>query len=215
MKIAFLLFDDLTALDVIGPYEVLARLPGAEARFLSPDGKPVTTDDGLLGLTPGGSIDDAPDLDVLVVPGGWGTRALALADEHAALRAWVRHIAQDAQVVASVCTGSFVLGAAGLLEGKRATTHWNWVDDLRKWGATPVRERVVDEGSIVTAAGVSSGIDMALTLAARLTAPMVAQAIQLGIEYDPAPPYDAGAPDRAPAEVRSLLEARYRGVEVG
>ncbi|MEO0321906.1 MAG: DJ-1/PfpI family protein [Myxococcota bacterium] len=215
MKIAFLLFDDLTALDVIGPYEVLARLPGAEARFLSPDGKPVKTDDGLLGLTPAGSIRDAPELDVLVVPGGWGTRALALSDEHAALRQWVRHIAEGAQVVASVCTGSFVLGAAGLLEGKRATTHWNWLEGLRKWGAEPVKERVVDEGSVVTAAGVSAGIDMALTLAARLTAPMVAQAIQLGIEYDPAPPFDAGSPDKAPPEVRSLLEARYQGVEVG
>ena len=215
MKIAFLLFDDLTALDVVGPYEVLARLPGAEARFLSPRGEPVKTDDGLLGLVPAGSIDDAPELDVLVVPGGRGTRALSLSEEHAPVRAWVRHIAERAQVVASVCTGSFVLGAAGLLEGKRATTHWNWLEDLRKWGATPVKERVVDEGSIVTAAGVSAGIDMALALAARLTAPKVAQAIQLGIEYDPVPPFDAGSPDKAPAEVRALLEARYQGVDVG
>ncbi|MEM1416334.1 MAG: DJ-1/PfpI family protein [Myxococcota bacterium] len=215
MDIGFLLFDGITALDVIGPYEVLARLPGAKARFVSVGGAPVKTDDGLLSLGGTAAVEDTAHLDVLVVPGGYGTRALATKEAHAELRAWVKGIAANARVMASVCTGSFVLGAAGLLEGRRATSHWRWVDDLRNWGATPTRERVVDEGDLITAAGVASGIDMALTLAARLTAPKVAQAIQLGIEYDPQPPFDAGSPAKAPAEVRAMLEKRYAGVEVG
>jgi len=202
MKIAILIFPRLTALDAIGPYEVLSRLPGAELTFVAPEAGELRTDTGRLGITADASIDDLPDPDVLVVPGGVGNRAL-LNDER--VLDWIRAANESTEWTTSVCTGSLVLGAAGLLEGKRATGHWAYREPLRDYGAEPVAERVVEDGKFITAAGVSAGIDMALTLAARLQGDDVAKAIQLGIEYDPDPPFDAGSPEKAGEELVNLV----------
>jgi transcriptional regulator GlxA family with amidase domain len=204
MKIAIPIFEQVTALDAIGPYEVLSRLPGAELKFLSFETGPVRTDNGMLALHADGLLEDMPDPDILVVPGGFGTRRL-MTDER--LLAWVRKAHETTQWTTSVCTGSLVLGAAGLLDGLEATTHWAAMDTLASTGARPAAKRFVEQGKIVTAAGVSSGIDMALFLAGRVAGDVVAQAIQLGIEYDPQPPYDAGSPEKAPAEVVELIRS--------
>jgi putative intracellular protease/amidase len=202
MKIAIPIFDQITALDAIGPYEVLSRLPGAELKFLSFEPGPVRTDNRMLALHADGVFEDMPDPDILVVPGGFGTRKL-MQDER--LLAWVRTAHETTQWTTSVCTGSLVLGAAGLLDGLEATTHWAAMDTLASTGAKPTSKRVVRQGKIVTAAGVSSGIDMALYLAGQIAGDTVAQAIQLGIEYDPQPPYDAGSPEKAPPEVVDFI----------
>jgi putative intracellular protease/amidase len=202
MKIAVPIFDQVTALDAIGPYEVLSRLPGADLQFLSFEPGPVRTDNRMLALHADGVFEDMPDPDVLVIPGGFGTRRL-MKDER--LIAWVRKAHETTQWTTSVCTGSLVLGAAGLLDGLEATTHWAAMDTLASTGAKPTGRRVVAQGKIVTAAGVSSGIDMALWLAGQSAGDTVAQAIQLGIEYDPQPPYDAGSPEKAPPEVVELI----------
>ncbi len=202
MRIAILIFQKLTALDAIGPYEVLSRLPGAELTFVAPDPGELRTDTGSLGITADASIDDLTDPDVLLIPGGEGNRPL-LTDER--VLDWVRTAHETTQWTTSVCTGSLVLGAADVLEGKRATSHWAFREALREYGAEPVAERVVEDGKIMTAAGVSAGIDMALTLAARLTHEEVAKAIQLGIEYDPAPPFDAGSPEKAGDDLVNLV----------
>jgi putative intracellular protease/amidase len=204
MKIAVPIFDQVTALDAIGPYEVLSRLPGADLQFLSFEPGPVRTDNRMLALHADGVFEDMPDPDVLVIPGGFGTRRL-MKDER--LIAWVRKAHETTQWTTSVCTGSLVLGAAGLLDGLEATTHWAAMDTLASTGAKPTGRRVVAQGKIVTAAGVSSGIDMALWLAGQIAGDTVAQAIQLGIEYDPQPPYDAGSPEKAPPEVVELIRS--------
>jgi putative intracellular protease/amidase len=204
MKIAIPIFDQVTALDAVGPYEVLSRLPGAEVKFVSFEPGAVRTDNGMLALHADGALEDTPDPDVLVVPGGFGTRPL-MKDER--MLAWIRGAHETTQWTTSVCTGSLLLGAAGLLDGLEATTHWAAMDILSRLGATAVPRRVVEQGKIVTAAGVSSGIDMALLLAGRIAGDMVAQAIQLAIEYDPQPPYNAGSPAKAPAEVVDLIRA--------
>lgn len=204
MRIAIPIFDQVTALDAIGPYEVLSRLPGAELKFVSFEPGPVRTDNRMLALHADGALDDMPDPDVLVVPGGFGTRPL-MKDER--MLAWVRRAHETTQWTTSVCTGSLVLGAAGLLDGLEATTHWAAMDILAGLGAKPTGRRVVEQGKIVTAAGVSSGIDMALVLAGRIAGDTVAQAIQLAIEYDPQPPYDAGSPEKAPKEVVDFIRA--------
>jgi putative intracellular protease/amidase len=204
MKIAVPIFDQVTALDAIGPYEVLSRLPGAELKFVSFEPGPVRTDDRMLALHADAALEDMPDPDVLVVPGGFGTRAL-MKDER--MLAWVRRAHETTRWTTSVCTGSLVLGAAGLLDGLEATTHWAAMDILAGLGAKPAGRRVVEQGKIVTAAGVSAGIDMALLLAGRIAGDTVAQAIQLGIEYDPQPPYDAGSPEKAPSEVVDFIRA--------
>jgi putative intracellular protease/amidase len=198
MRIAIALFDRLTALDAVGPYEVLSRLPGADVQFVAAAPGEYRTDTRMLGLTADRSYDDVPEPDVLVFPGGYGTRAL-MSDEPTL--DWVRHAHRSTQFTTSVCTGSLVLAAAGVLDGLEATTHWNAMDLLGRLGPRPVKRRVVEQGKVVTAAGVSAGIDMALVLAARIAGPGVAQAIQLGIEYDPQPPFDAGSPDKAPPEL--------------
>jgi len=210
VKIVFFLFDGLTALDAVGPYEVLARLPGAEVVFAAPARGPVTTDDGRLALVAGASIDEVAAADVLVVPGGFGTRAL---EDDARVLAWLRAIDATTRVTASVCTGALLLAAAGLLRGRHANTHWAVRDRLAEHGAVPVAERVVRDGKYATAAGVSAGIDLALALAVELAGRPVAEAIQLGIEYAPEPPLDAGDPERAPAAIRDLVLARVRGRE--
>jgi putative intracellular protease/amidase len=204
MKIAVPIFDQVTALDAIGPYEVLSRLPGAELKFVSFEPGPVRTDNRMLALHADAALEDMPDPDVLVVPGGFGTRAL-MKDER--MLAWVRRAHETTRWTTSVCTGSLVLGAAGLLDGLEATTHWAAMDILAGLGAKPAGRRVVEQGKIVTAAGVSAGIDMALLLAGRIAGDTVAQAIQLGIEYDPQPPYDAGSPEKAPSEVVDFIRA--------
>ncbi|HVS41036.1 MAG TPA: DJ-1/PfpI family protein [Candidatus Dormibacteraeota bacterium] len=209
MEIAILVYPGFTALDAVGPYEVLCRLPGSTTAFVASAPGPVTTDTGVLTLVAERGLDEMRSPDVVVVPGGPGEVAVRAGG--AALD-WLREVHPTTTWTASVCTGSLILGAAGLLRGRRATTHWLAIDQLRALGAEPVDERVVveDEHRLVTAAGVSAGIDMALTLAARIAGDQVAQAIQLGIEYDPQPPFDSGSPHRAPADVVALLRARSR-----
>jgi putative intracellular protease/amidase len=207
MNIAIVLYDKFTALDAIGPYEVLSRLPGASVTFLAPEAGPVRTDNGMLTLIAERSLGEVTEPDIVLVPGGPGEVA---ARAGGATLDWLRQADSTSTWTTSVCTGSLILAAAGLLDGKRATSHWLAIDELRRLGAEPVDERVVFDGKLVTAAGVSAGIDMALALAARIAGDTVAQAIQLGIEYDPQPPFDAGSPSKAPAEVVELLRNRSR-----
>ena len=207
MNIAILLYDKFTALDAIGPYEVLSRLPGASVAFIAPEPGPVRTDNGMLTLHAERSLDDMREPDVVLVPGGPGEVA---ARAGGAALDWLRGADRTSTWTTSVCTGSLILAAAGLLDGRRATTHWLAFDELARLGAEPVDERVVFDGKLVTAAGVSAGIDMALALAARIAGDTVAQAIQLGIEYDPQPPFDAGSRHKAPAEIVELLRSRSR-----
>src|SRR3954447_24908289 len=205
MQIAFLLFDDITPLDAIGPYEVLAGLPGAKPVFVGSRAGEYRTGNRALGLTADAALSEVMHPDVLVVPGGFGTRRL-LKDEQ--ILSWVRTVHESTTWTTSVCTGSLVLGAAGLLDGLEATTHWSEMETLASFGARPTDRRVVKQGKIITAAGVSSGIDMALVLAARIAGDVVAQAIQLGIEYDPQPPFDSGSVAKAPPEVLELMRGR-------
>jgi putative intracellular protease/amidase len=207
MQIAIPLFDRFTALDAVGPYEVLSRLPGARVDFVAAAPGAYRTETRMLSLNVERSYADVPRPDILVFPGGVGTRAL-MRDE--TTLDWVRRVHEESRYTTSVCTGSLVLGAAGLLKGLDATTHWISRPILAELGARPVEERVVEQGKIITAAGVSSGIDMALTLADRLAGPEVAQAIQLGIEYDPQPPFDAGSPEKAPANIVEIVRAVER-----
>ena len=202
MEIAIPLFDRFTAQDAVGPYQVLSAIPGANVRFTGPEPGPVRTDNRMLTVLVEERWEDLPNPDVFVVPGGIGTRAL-LRDER--VLDWVRGAHERSAYSASVCTGSLVLAAAGVLDGVGATTNWMEFDLLEELGARPVRERVVESGKVFTGAGVTAGLDMALTLAARLTTPEVAQAIQLGLEYDPEPPFDAGSPEKAPAEIVELV----------
>jgi transcriptional regulator GlxA family with amidase domain len=207
MNIAILLYDKFTALDAIGPYEVLSRLPGARVAFVAAEPGPVRTDNGMLTLLAERSLEDTREPDMVLVPGGPGevaARAGGVALD------WLREADRTSTWTTSVCTGSLILAAAGLLDGRRATTHWLAFDELRRLGAEPVDERVVFDGKLVTGAGVSAGIDMALTLVARIAGDVVAQAIQLGIEYDPQPPFDAGSPHKAPVEIVELLRSRSR-----
>ena len=207
MNIAIVLYDRFTALDAIGPYEVLSRLPGASVAFAAVEPGPVRTDSGMLTLLAERSLEQVREPDIVLVPGGPGEVA---ARASGAVLDWLKVADRASTWTTSVCTGSLILAAAGLLDGRRATSHWLALEELRRLGAEPVRERVVFDGKLVTAAGVSAGIDMALTLAARIAGDAVAQAIQLGIEYDPQPPFDAGSPTKAPVEIVELLRARSR-----
>jgi putative intracellular protease/amidase len=203
MRVAIPLFDRFTALDAVGPYEVLSRLPGATVAFVAERPGTIRTDTRALAVTVDTALTDLPDPDVVVVPGGPGTRAML---EPGALHAWVRAAHATTQWTTSVCTGSLILGAAGVLDGLEATTHWNAMDELASLGVSPVNDRrVVVQGKVVTAAGVSSGIDMALWLAAQIAGDDVAKAIQLGIEYDPQPPFDSGSVAKADPEVVAFL----------
>jgi len=204
MRIAILIFEKLTALDAIGPYEVLRSVPGWEVRFVGPRKGPVRTDSGALGLSADYSLDEVEEADVVLVPGGEGNRPL-LEDE--AVLSWLRRVDETSKWTTSVCTGSLVLGAAGLLEGRKATCHWAFLEQLRGYGADPVGGRFVEDGKLLTAAGVSAGIDMALHLVGLEAGPEVAQAVQLGIEYDPQPPFDAGSPGKAPEQIVELVKA--------
>jgi cyclohexyl-isocyanide hydratase len=205
LNIGFVIFPQLTQLDFTGPLQVLSRLPGAAMHIIAKSEAPVPSDCGL-SLVPTSTFAACPDLDVICVPGGFGV-VEAIGDQETV--ELVRRQAAGARYVTSVCTGAFVLGAAGLLEGRRATTHWAYTDLLPMVGAVHEKARIVKDGNIITAGGVTSGIDFALSIAADIAGTAVAQSIQLSIEYDPAPPFDAGHPDRAPEAAKSRLTARY------
>ncbi|GFE20896.1 DJ-1/PfpI family protein [Streptomyces nigrescens] len=212
MQLAILLYDRFTTLDAIGPYDTLSRLPGAEAVFVGERTGPYRSDLGSLGLVADATLAEVTAPDILVVPGGPGQLA-HMTD--GPLQEWIRAVDAHTTWTTSVCTGSLILGAAGLLKGRRATSHWLALDQLPGLGAEPTGERVVFDGKYVTAAGVSAGIDMGLTLAGRIAGDTAAQTIQLGVEYDPRPPYDAGSPDKAPAEVVAALRGLSRFVLTG
>jgi len=196
------LYDRFTALDAVGPYEVLSRLPGAEIVFVAEEAGPVRTDTRALTLVAERALADIDACDVVVVPGGPGTREML---QPQPLHDWLRAIDATTQWTTSVCTGALLLGAAGLLDGLEATTHWSAFDTLATLGARPTERRIVPQGKVVTAAGVSAGIDMALWLAAQIAGDEVAKAIQLGIEYDPQPPFDSGSVAKASPETKELV----------
>jgi cyclohexyl-isocyanide hydratase len=203
LRSGMLLFPNLTQLDLTGPYEVLTRLPGAETRLVSKNLDPVRSEQGL-AILPDTTFADCPPLDLVLVPGGPGINPLL---EDSEVLAFLRCAAAKARYVVGVCTGSLVLGAAGLLRGRRAGTHWMSRELLTAFGATPVAERVVVDGNIFTGGGVTAGIDVALAVAAEIGGRPAAEAIQLGIEYDPAPPFAAGSPETAdPAVVAQVRE---------
>jgi putative intracellular protease/amidase len=202
MQVAFLLYDRFTILDVTGPYEVLTRLPDAETVFVAEETGPICSEPGALSLSAERTIDDISAPEILVVPGGRGNRKLL---DNERLLDWLRRVHEQSEWTTSVCTGSLLLAAAGLLDGLPATTHWLERDRLAELGALPVPDRVVEQGKIITAAGVSSGIDMALRLVQLMHGDRAAQAIQLSIEYDPEPPVDAGSPEKAPKPVVELV----------
>jgi transcriptional regulator GlxA family with amidase domain len=208
VKVATLVFDDLTALDLIGPLEVLGNVPGTEFVHVTPHDTIAAERTGL-GFTTPTRLEDVHEADILLVPGGNGTRALTT---HEPTLEWVREIDKTTTWTTSVCTGALILAAAGLLDDRPATTHWLAYDELEALGAKPTSERVVFSDKYVTGAGVSAGIDMALQLVQRMYGDELAQAIQLGIEYDPQPPFDSGSPSKAAPEivdaVRSALAAK-------
>ena len=207
MQIAILLFDRLTALDAVGPYEVLSRLPDATVTFVAERPGLKRTDTGQLALSADAALEEVAHPDIVLVPGGRGQAELM---EDGAVHEWLRAAHESSTWTASVCTGALILAAAGLLAGRRATTYWPAMDELARLGAEPVQERFVIDGKLVTAAGVSAGIDMALALAARVAGERVAQSIQLGIEYEPKPPFRAGSPTTAPPDLVQTLRARAR-----
>jgi len=204
-NIGFVLFPELTQLDFTGPLQVLARLPQSATHIVAKSCAPVPSDCGL-SLVPTCTFANCPPLNMICVPGGSGVVG-AIRDQETI--DFVRRQGETAKYVTSVCTGAFVLGAAGLLKARRATTHWAYTDLLSLVGATHEKGRIVRDGNVITAGGVTSGIDFGLSIAAELAGNVTAQALQLGIEYDPAPPFDAGHPDRAPKAVRASLTGRY------
>jgi transcriptional regulator GlxA family with amidase domain len=202
MEIAILIYDELAGLDAIGPYEVMRNVPGWDVRFVAKEKGEVRDENGALGLIADYGLDEVTAPDLVLVPGGKGSRAL-MHDE--GLLQWLRNVDRTTRWTTSVCTGSLLLGAAGLLEGRKATSNWLLLDALRQFGADPVGGRWVEDGKVLTAAGVTAGIDMALHLVAKEVGPEMAQAVQLGIEYDPDPPFDSGSPEKAPAEIVELV----------
>ena len=204
-RIAIAMYPEMTLLDAIGPYQVLTWLPDAEVVLVGAEHGPVVDDKGLVRIDIDHTFEEVRSPDVIVVPGGFVTRTMAVAGNP--LVEWVRAVHPTTTWTTSVCTGALILGAAGVLDGLDATTHWIAYDELAGFGAHPTEERVVVRGKVITGAGVSAGIDMALRLVIELAGIEVAQAIQLGIEYDPQPPVDAGSPSKAPAAIRELVEA--------
>jgi len=207
MDIAILVYDRFEALDAVGPFDVLRNLPGAKVTFVAKEVGPVKNSSGALTVLAEKAMRDVTSADILVVPGGFGQEQ-AMVDEETL--AWVRAIDATSTWTTSVCTGSLILAAAGLLDGKKATCHWAALERLRQFNVEPTLERVVFQGKVVTAAGVSSGIDMALRLAQEIAGDDVAMAIQLGIEYDPQPPFDVGSPAKAPAHIVDMLRGLTR-----
>lgn len=211
MKIVFLFYDGMTALDAIGPHEILSRLPNAEVYRVANHPGLIRTDTSLL-INAEHSFSDIASADILFLPGAGNATTLREIPE---VLAWIRKIHSTTQWTTSVCTGSLILGAAGLLSGVKATTHWAALDRLEKWGAIPTNSRVVEDKKIITAAGVSAGIDMALFLVGKIAGDNFAKTLQLGLEYDPEPPFDTGSPQKAPPEIVNVLRARLlEGFEI-
>jgi cyclohexyl-isocyanide hydratase len=206
--VVFALYPRVTQLDFTGPYEVFARLPGAKCILASASGGDLEADGGI-AFTGVRRLAEVEGCALLCVPGGFGTIE-AMEDQE--LLAQIRRLAASARYVTSVCTGSLVLGAAGLLKGKRATSHWAWRHALSAFGATPDPARVARDGNVITGGGVTAGIDMALTVMAEIAGDDYAQSVQLGIEYAPAPPFNSGRPELAPAHILAITERRYDGV---
>ncbi len=206
MEIAILLYDNFTALDCIGPYEVLSRIPQADVKFISADGGTVRSDTRALAIVTEQTLADVHSPDIVLVPGGPGDEGAA-ADPR--VTSWLARVHETTRWTTSVCTGSLILAAAGLLDGLEATTHWASLERLKEAGAKPVSRRYVEQGKIITAAGVSAGIDMALELLAREAGEDYARGVQLAIEYDPQPPFDSGSPEKAPAHVLELMKAFF------
>jgi transcriptional regulator GlxA family with amidase domain len=212
MQVAIGLYPGFTALDALGPYQVFVYAPDTDVVFVAPEPGRITDDRGRLHVDVEHAFSDVPSPDVVLVPGGLGYRAAAAPD--GPYVRWVRQAHEQSRYTASVCTGALILGAAGLLDGLSATTHWCYTDELAAHGATMTERRVVFEDRIVTGAGVSAGIDLAFALLGRLEGDLTAQAVQLSIEYDPQPPYDTGSPSKAGPELRDLvrgvIDARRR-----
>jgi cyclohexyl-isocyanide hydratase len=205
-NVGFVIFPDLTQLDFTGPQQVLARLPGSAMHIVAKSAAAVPSDSGL-GLVPTHTFETCPQLDLICIPGGNAGVVQAMGDRETI--AFVRRQASNAKYVTSVCTGAFILGVAGLLEGRRATTHWAFTELLPLVGATHEKARVVVDGNVITAGGVTSGIDFGLRVVAEIAGDAVAQAIQLGLEYDPDPPFDSGQPERATPAVNKMVFPRY------
>jgi putative intracellular protease/amidase len=211
VDIAILIYPRFTALDAVGPYEVLSRLPDARVTFVAEHAIPQRTDTGQLALLADAALEELPHPDIILVPGGPGQTALM---KDGPIHQWLRTAHETTTWTTSVCTGSLVLAAAGLLAGRRATSNWQAIERLRALGAEAIeQERVVFDGKLATSAGVTAGIDMALELAVRIAGPELAQAIQLGLEYDPKPPFDAGSPHKAPSEIVEAVRAYSRFAE--
>lgn len=209
MHIVILLYPNMTQLDFTGPFEVFAALPDAKIDLVWKTNDPVRDVNGLT-IVPSATLADIAQADLLFVPGGFGQAALMEDDE---VLDWLRTQGESAKYMTSVCTGSLILAAAGLLQGYRATSHWHWIDQLSLFGAEPVSERVVIDRNRITGAGVSAGIDMALSLVAELYGEALARMIQLGIEYDPSPPFDGGHPSRESEDIVKMLTARLATIE--
>ena len=212
MQIAYLLYDRFTALDITGPHEVFNSVPGNEAIFVAEEAGEIRNESDTLSLVAEASLNEVQSPDIVVIPGGFGNRLLL---EHEPLHRWIRTVHETSTWTTSVCTGSLLLAAAGLLDGVPATTHWLARDLLAELGAKPVPDRVVQQGKIVTAAGVSSGIDMALSVVQQINGDEVAQAVQLAIEYDPQPPLDAGSPEKAPQPIVELVSSAFQARQAG
>jgi cyclohexyl-isocyanide hydratase len=207
LEVGLLVFPQVQQLDLTGPFEVFASLPDTRVHLVWKEIVPIVSATGLI-LTPTMTLADCPALDVICVPGGGGVNALLNDSE---ILDFIRHQAAGARYVTSVCTGSLVLGAAGLLKGRRATSHWNAIDFLPAFGAEPVKARVVKDGNLITAGGVTSGIDFGLTIAARIAGREAAELIQLSLEYAPAPPFDAGTPETASPGIVAAARAAMAG----
>jgi len=205
-NVGFVIFPDLTQLDFTGPLQVLSGLPESAIHIIAKSEAPVPSDCGL-SLVPTRTFANCPPLDLICIPGGSQGVAGAIGDRETI--AFVRQQAANAKYVTSVCTGAFVLGVAGLLKGRRATTHWAYTDLLPLVGATHEKARIVKDGNVITAGGVTSGIDFGFSVVAEIAGEAIARRIQLGMEYDPAPPFDSGDPDRAPDIKTALMAARY------
>lgn len=201
LSVGMVLFPNVTQLDLTAPYEVFSRMPDTRVALLASSPAPVRTEWGM-SIVPDATFLDTPELDVLCVPGGWGVNAML---ENAELLTFIRERGSRARYVTSVCSGALLLGAAGLLRGYRASTHWMSIDLLPLFGATPVRERVVVDRNRITGGGVTAGIDLGLVIAAELFGAQVAQQIQLAIEYDPMPPFSSGSPQTAPLDVKAAV----------
>lgn len=206
-NIGFVIFPNLTQLDFTGPLQVLSRLPGSTTHIVAKTMAPVPSDSGL-GLMPTHTFETCPKLDLVCVPGGNAGVVDAMND--AETIAFVKRQAASAKYVTSVCTGAFILGAAGLLKGRRATTHWAFADMLPMVGATYEKARMVKDGNVITAGGVTAGIDFGFRLIAEIAGEKVAQMLQLGLEYDPDPPFDTGHPDRAPEAITAAARTHYK-----